>query len=114
MSYQDLIFFCFALGLLVLAIKFGNRKRKYLEKNGIRSSAKVISIEKTLITIHDHDASWTPVMKIVLGIKVAGTEYRQVTVKQEFLTSQTPKPGDEVDVLIDPRNPDKVVIVNKA
>jgi len=67
---------------LVLAIRLGTRKRRYLEKFGIRSVATIISIEKTLIKQGGIDR--TPLMKIILGIKVEGTEYREVTIKQDF------------------------------
>ncbi len=108
---QDFIYFCFALCLLVLAIRLGTRKRRYLEKFGIRSVATIISIEKTLIKQGGIDR--TPLMKIILGIKVEGTEYREVTIKQDFFLSELPKAGEEVPVLIDPENADHVLILNR-
>jgi|GEM_PF-2732012 hypothetical protein len=112
MPYQNLVFFCLGLGLLILAIRFGDRKARYLRKNGMPSIGTVISIKKTLIRRHENNSTWSPIMKIVLGVEADGVEYRQVTIKDEFLLSQLPNEGDKVNILIDPRNPDKVMIVD--
>ena len=97
---------------MILAIRFGDRKARYLRKNGMPSIGTVISIKKTLIRRHENNSTWSPIMKIVLGVEADGVEYRQVTIKDEFLLSQLPNEGDKVNILIDPRNPDKVMIVD--
>lgn len=78
------------------------------------SLARVVDIRKTAITVHDQNSNWTPIMEVVLEIETNGGEHKRVTIKQDFLTWETPKKEDKLNVLIDPKNPEKIMIVNIA
>ncbi len=85
-----------------------NFKKRYLLKHGISTVAKVNSIKKTIFSIGD-DFDARPIMKIVLDIEIADVAFRQVTITHSF-NSNPPQAGDKVIILIDPRDPDNVML----
>ncbi len=113
MDIKDIV----GLGISIVAFyymsKLFGRKRKYLLKNGIKGTAKIISIEKT---IYERGAgsgysNAKPVMKIVLHVKDFDSISREVMFNQAFYKWEIPKAGDQVDILTDPKNINNVMIV---
>ena len=97
--------------LLVIAfiffLRLRGRKTRYFLENGIQSTAKIISVEKTSVEIGSGVGA-QPVMKIKLKVVYIGNP--EVTIEQAFNVSDIPEVGDLVCVLIDPKNSEKVMI----
>src|SRR5689334_20802679 len=110
MAFRNFVFICFALIALYFVSRLSGRKRRYLLKNGIPATAKVIDISKTFIEIGTSYTSARPVMKVVLEIERPGAAGTLLTIKQDFDTWEIPNPGDTVDIRMDPRNPDNLLI----
>jgi hypothetical protein len=109
-SSQDIIK-ALIFGIIVLIFlyfwNFKGRKRRNFIDNGIVGFANIIHVEKTLIETGSGGYA-RPVMRIVLEIDEVGK--RQVTIKQSFDPSDLAQMGERVGILIDPKNPDKVMI----
>lgn len=88
--------------------KFFHRKRNYLRKNGIPTIATVIRISKTSMYIGTGFFS-KPLMNVVLKFETDGV-CKQVTIDQALDTRDIPNVGDKVNILVDPRNPENVLI----
>lgn len=95
------------LAVFILFWSLKGRKRRTLQDDGIASVAKIVSIEKTLVK-SGFGVYARPIMKIVLEIDEIGK--RNVTIKQSFDPSDLPQTGEQVGILIDPKNPDKIMI----
>jgi hypothetical protein len=95
------------LAIFILFWRLKGRKRRTLQDNGIASVAKIINVEKTLVE-SGFGVYARPVMKILLEIDEIGK--RQITIKQSFDPSDLPETGEMVGILIDPNDPDKIMI----
>ncbi|HEY4198681.1 MAG TPA: hypothetical protein VGM63_24235 [Mucilaginibacter sp.] len=113
MEVKDII----GAGVAIIAFyylsKLFGRKRKYLLKNGIKGIAKIMSMEKTIFESGAGSgySNAKPVMKIVLQLKDFDSTYREVTFNQAFYKLEIPKVGEQVNILIDPKNINNVMIV---
>jgi len=112
MVFRDLVLFCLALVGLYFVSGLAYRKRRYLLKNGIPATAKVSDISKTLIEIGTSYVSARSITKVVLEIETPGAAGRLLTIRQDFETWEIPELGDTVEICIDPRNPDNVLIIS--
>jgi hypothetical protein len=110
MAYKGLLLICIAAILIYLWNRFTNRKRRYFQKNGIPATALVISVNKTLIEYGTNNTFRRPVMEIVLEVNAADS-HREVTIKQAFEIQDIPKAGDKISILVDPKNPDNILLL---
>jgi len=104
------------IGTIVLIVFFyigfvrpAQKRRRFL-KDGIRGTAKIISVEKTLIKYGGRDSFAKPLMEIGLDVEFPGIPTRRLTIKQAFSTWDIPKTGQVVAVLADPEDYDRVII----
>ncbi|MBS1530583.1 MAG: hypothetical protein JSU01_09765 [Bacteroidetes bacterium] len=110
MEVKDVAIISAGAVLFYVIGKLLNRKRNYLQKHGIAEVAKIVQIDKTLVSI-GNDSMAKRVYNIDLEIEIAGAVCRRVTIKQSFDEWRPPKLGDKVNILVDPRNPDNLIIV---
>lgn len=103
----------FVIPLLVFGVLFlvfrpiylRYRNARKLLSTGSLGVADVVSSSQTGVTINNQ-----PEMRVVLTVENVGGTPRQVEVKQIFDLGSIPRAGDRVYVLIDPINPDNVVL----
>ena len=81
------------------------RNRKRLLSEGNMATADVISIAQTGTTINQ-----VPEMLLSLRIENTGGQPRTVNIKQLIDLGAIPRAGDRVYVLIDPKDPDNVIL----
>jgi hypothetical protein len=94
----------------VIIVRRTNSKTRYLQKKGISGVGKILKISDTLIKLGTGSFA-QPVMEVIL--EVQGKESNtvaEVSLKQAFQTSDIPKVGDLVNILIDPNNRSNVMI----
>jgi hypothetical protein len=81
------------------------QNRKRLAREGILAVAYVQSIAQTGTTVNQ-----MPEMRLSLQIENVGGQSRQVEIKQLIDLGSIPSAGDQVYVLIDPKDPANVVL----
>jgi hypothetical protein len=111
-----MMFFIYVAGFIILLglAKFMNAgglnfKKRYLLKNGISAQATVINIEKTIFGLGEGFKA-KPVMKIVLDIEISKNQNKQVIITHAFFKSAPPMIGDKINILIDPRDSDNIIL----
>lgn len=112
MDLKTLLFIVLGAGFLYGVSRLFGRKRRFLLKHGYSAEATVLTIERTGATINSSSTGIDKdVMEIDLQIKGDGEPDRIVTVRQTFETyMRPPEPGDKVKILVDPKNPDNVML----
>jgi hypothetical protein len=111
MDIKELLF-----GILAITVFYGfsrlfGRRKRYLLKNGYSEVATVTSIEQTIYSVSSGSSLDKRVYEIDLKIAAKGEPIRIVTTRQAFETyGAVPQPGDKVNILVDPKNPDNVML----
>lgn len=86
-------------------IKGERQNEQRLAKVGSLGTARVVSAAKTGLVVNElHE------MRLVLDVTATNLSHRQVQVEQLIDIALMPQAGDQVYVLIDPTNPDNVVL----
>ncbi len=109
-SFLDFLVFGAVVAGFIWFMKTGgfNLKKRYLLKHGVPVDAKVERIEKTIFDIGDPPR---PVMKMVVSFEDAYKNNHEVTIRHAFSRSTLiPDEGDQLPILIDSRNPERVMI----
>ena len=83
--------------------------RKYLLKNGIPALAKIVSIQKATIEYIKDNITWQ-LWEIVLDVENPVAATNPVTIQHTFDASKVPQVGDKLNVLIDPKKLDNVML----
>ena len=86
------------------AIKMASQ-RKRLIASGKPELATVVEVSQTGLTVNQ-----MPQMRVVLDIQEAGAAARRVETKQLVDLGSMPRAGDLVYVMVDPQNPDSVML----
>jgi hypothetical protein len=81
------------------------KNQKRLAKDGSLAIAYVQNISQTGTTVNQR-----PEMRLSLEIENIGGQARQVEIKQLIDLGSIPRPGDRVYVIIDPQDPNNVVL----
>ena len=108
MILKDLLLICLAMFALIQVDKLFHPKRTYLRKNGIPTTATVIRISKTSMYIGT-GFSPMPLMTVVLEFETDGV-CKQVIIDQALDPRDIPNVGGKVNILVDPRNPENILI----
>ncbi|MFI5139673.1 MAG: hypothetical protein ACHQIM_17765 [Sphingobacteriales bacterium] len=85
------------------------RNRKYLLKNGIPTLARIVSIQKTTIEYIKDNIAWQ-LWEIVLEVENPVATTAPITIQHEFEASKVPKVGDKLNVLIDPKKLNNIML----
>jgi hypothetical protein len=110
MDVYGFMFFFLAAVVIYVFIVVPNRKERYLIKNGVSVTAKLISINKTMVMIGQGSFA-KPQMELVLDIESLEMPYKKVTIRHVFGNNEVqPKPNDKIHILIDPANPANVML----
>jgi hypothetical protein len=81
------------------------QNRKRLIREGNLTIAYVLGVAQTGVTVNQ-----VPEMRLSLDIENVGGQPRRIEIKQLVDLGSIPRPGDRVYVLIDPRDPNNVVL----
>jgi hypothetical protein len=85
--------------------------KQYLLKNGVPTSATVVSVTKTAAETSNSQDLPKRIYEIDFGVKSEDEPYRLVTVRRAFgVSDRVPGEGDSMTLLIDPKNPDNAMI----
>ena len=109
-TLKGLLFACVVIAIGYAISRLFSRRKRYLMKNGIRGVAKVVNIERTGADVSSSTELARPVFEI--DLQVENSEQQPlVTIRHAFAAGAAiPGPGDRIYVLIDPRNPDNLMI----
>jgi len=87
---------------ILIAIFKGDQKRKRLMAIGAKTTAKIISVQDTGITVNN-----SPYAKFIVEVKPGIQAQFSLTVSRLSI----PRPGDSIEVYYDPSNPTDAVPV---
>ena len=95
------------LPVLIVAIVFfiivrGRQRTRDLLKNGVPAVGQVLEIHQTGTVVNE-----IPMMQMTVQLEQAGAAPRQVTVKQLIGLGNIPRPGEQVMLSLDPKDPTK-------
>jgi len=111
MDYKEIIFICIAIAIIYAISRLFGRNKRYLIKNGIRGVGKVVNITQTVASVTSSTSPTKRIWEIDLEIEGAEAGAALVTVRHGYVIgSAVPQPGDRLSVLIDPKNPDNVIL----
>lgn len=98
--------FAFVISVFVMVRDFTQVDTELLQ-TGEKASAKILAIEDSNITIANTRFA------VILTLEVQSTSRGVFTTKVQTLVSrvQIPRPGDMVNVVFDPTNPDRITVV---
>lgn len=87
------------------------RKARYLEKHGVSVMAKVISVANTFVTIKSADVVDKKQMELTVEIENEKTGKYKAVAKRAYSVYETiPSPGDEIRVVVNPKDPEHIKI----
>jgi hypothetical protein len=91
--------------------RLANRKKRYFLKNGYPALATVLSIYETGFSRGNYDK----VYEIKLQIENEDKTTRVVTTTNDYNTrfDEKPQPGDQINILIDPKSLNRVIVMPK-
>ncbi|HEY9000830.1 MAG TPA: hypothetical protein VIM89_05730 [Mucilaginibacter sp.] len=115
-TIQELLgskYFIIILGLALFycMYRLANCKRRYFLKHGYPAVATVLSIYKTGFSKGNYDK----IYEIKLQIDNEDKTTRVVTTTNSYDTrfDEIPQPGDQINILVDSKNPDRVMVTPK-
>ena len=105
------IFLNVAPFLLLIILDRRKRKEQIAEQDeflrtGTRTSAEVIGIQDTGVTINDN-----PVVKLTLSVNHATFGNFQQTINATVSRVKIPRIGDSLNVIYDPKNPSRMSVL---
>jgi len=103
-------YFIIALGvaLIYCMYRLANRKKRYFLQNGYPATATVLSIYQTGFSRGNYDK----IYEIKLQVENEDKTTRVVTTTNAYDTrfDEKPQPGNQINILIDPKNPERVMV----
>jgi hypothetical protein len=107
-TLSEFILIGFAALIVLICILKSNKR--YLRRHGIPGKAKILSIEKTGFNRGGGSYS-IPVMQVALEIENIDTYDNEVVIETTFARGKVPKVDDIVNILIDPKNLNNLIII---
>jgi len=106
-------YFIIILGIILFYFmhRLSTRKRRYFLKYGRPMAATILTIYETGFSRGNYDKIYE--MKLEIENEDKTTRVVTTTNDYDYRTGEVPQPGTQIDILVDSKNPDRVMVTPK-